>query len=498
MAILRIVSAATLAASLLAACAVLPDAAPTDTLIGAWRVEDVAGTGVVDNSNLTVEFSETGQVAGSAGCNRYTGAYALEAGALRVTPLGVTRRMCPEALMLQEARFVDALQNATQVETQADGAVALTSASGRILMRRRDGIRTPAVVAAAPSASSAPTSSASTSTAPLYAPAADPLAPQAASPTADTLGAPLFSTTTPSPTALPPSSTSSYPLAGAGAPGAPLYPQSTAPTYAPPAYTTPAAPVITPTQSYTPPAYIPPAPSTRITAAGEISLADAAPLPADATLRVQIRDVSRVGAPATVLGEETTSAAGGGPFPFSVSAPTSVIAANARLTLFAQVLSGNRLLYITDTSNTVPASGATGMRIRLANAAPVSSRPAPVPTPAPAPAYVPPPAYTPPPATTPPAAPTTSPAWYGDISGARPFLCRTETFRLSFEERVAYLTTADGAVARLARVESDADAGAPQMFSNARLTLIKDVDATGRERVRFARGRAAMVTCSAQ
>ena len=113
-----------------------------------------------------------------------------------------------------------------------------------------------------------------------------------------------------------------------------------------------------------------PAVSPRITARGELYVVDMIALPGDAVVRVQLRDVSRVGAPATVVGEQQFGATQQ-PFPFSVTAPKNVIAASSRLTLFAQVLSGNRLLYITDTSNPVPLEGtSTPMRIRLVSAAP--------------------------------------------------------------------------------------------------------------------------------
>jgi heat shock protein HslJ/uncharacterized lipoprotein YbaY len=507
-------------ALLASACAALPEAQPSDSLIGAWQVEDVNGAGVVDRSLLTVDFSETGQISGSAGCNRFTGAYDLQPGSdtLRVTPLGVTRRMCLEALMTQEARFVSALQSATRVEKQYDGAVALTSSQGRVLLRRRGrAAETASVKPLAPTATESPASTSSSVTPYGAAPpspatpnfstystaAADPLAPQPA-------GAPLFGATPPS--ALPPPSTSSYPLAG-GSAAAPLYPApSPAPTYTSPAAIAPpyTPPPSTPQPSAPPtstaPAYAPalspapsPAPATRITASGEITLADALPLPADATLRVQIRDVSRAGAPATVLGEQSTPAASGSPWPFSVSAPSSVVAPNARLSVFAQVLSGNRLLYISDSTNPLPVAGASGMSIRLANATPVSQRPAP--RPGAAPAYSP-PANTPPAYTPPPSAPSTgvlpvTPAW-NEYPNAVSYRCRNETFRISIEERVAYLITSDGAVARLARIGVAEDPGAPAMFSNNILTVVKQSQESGGDLIRFGRGRAALTNCTAQ
>ncbi len=454
--------AALLFMALTVGCALIPADTPSDTLIGEWVVEDVDRTGVIDNANLTVAFDETGRIYGSAGCNRFTGAYTYDGafGALKVTPLGVTRRMCAEALMNQEGKLVQSLQGATRAETQADGAVALTSDTGRVLLRRRS---TGAQTAAAKIASPAPV------TAPVYDPSADPLAPAS-------------STTPVSPTALPPSSTSTYALSGAPGAAAPLYtpipPAAGAPLSKAPAAVATPAPAATP---YAAAALTTPSP--HITATGEITFLEVIALPPDAVVRVQLRDVSRLGAPATVLGQQEFPATAGPPFPFTVTAPSSVIAPTARLTLFAQILSGNRLLFITDTNNPVPLEGTSApMRIRVVNAAPHPSTSAQRPQiQAPRPAT----------ASTAPAPPSLA-----DIPGSIPYRCLTETFRIAFEDRVAYLTTADGAVARLARIDASDDPGAPRMFSNSILTVLKDTEAGGATRVRFARGRMALTTCT--
>ncbi len=461
--------AALLAAALATGCALIPADTPSDSLIGEWVVEDVDNGGVIDNANLTVAFDETGRIYGSAGCNRFTGAYTYDGAfsTLKVTPLGVTRRMClAPALMTQEHKLVQSLQAATRAETQTDGAVALTSDAGRVLLRRR----TPVTQAAAKPVGTP---------APVYDPSADPLAPAS----------------TVSPTALPPSSTSSYPLAGSPGTAAPLY------TPAPVAPQPVGAPMSTAravtTATPLPPAAPAPAitavaseASRRITASGELYILEMIALPPDAVVRVQLRDVGRVGAPATVLGQQEFPASGAQPWPFAVKAPTSVIGANARLTLFAQILSGNRLLFITDTSNPVPVEGTSmPLRIRLVNAAPASSTPRPQ--------------VQPPVTTLPPTGPVTgvlpatSPTPVGAASSIS-YRCRNETFRIAFEDRVAHLTTADGAVAQLARIDASDDGAAPRMFSNSILTVLKDTNADGSVRVRFARGRMALTTCTPQ
>lgn len=474
------------AATLASACAVLPKPSPpTDRLVGAWTVVEVSGSGLAERSQITLEFAETGRVSGSAGCNRYTGAYSYDgAGALIVTPLGVTRRACPPPLMEQEARFIEALQGATRVETQDDGLVALSSATAKVVIRRRGA--TPAQASAPAAAGPAGPS--------VTRPVTDPLAPAAANQPSTVI-------------TLPPPSTSDYPLAGGV--GAPLYPAPATPAVTPAPATLPlpasapaAASPVTPITATAPP---PVAQAARITAAGEIALPDAGALPADAMVRVQIRDVPRSG-PATVYGEQAFAAGTAMRWPFSVDAPASAIAPDARLTVIAQVMSGSRLLYISDASTLLPVAGARGLTVRMINVQPASApRPPAPPVVAPLPAAPPGTApYTPPTPTPPLPAPVhtgvipATPAWYADVPNARPYRCRAETFRIAFEERVAWLVTTDGAVARLPRVDASDDPGAPQMFSNSALTVVREAGATGGERVRFARGRTAQTTCTPQ
>ena len=461
MATVKSLAATLLLGAFAGACALLPASPPSDRLIGDWSVVDIDQVGVTGNTALTVAFDETGRISGSAGCNRFTGAYSYDgvAGALTVTPLGVTRRMCAPPLMLQENRLVQSLHAATRVEAQADGAVALTSAAGRVLLRRH-GAPAPRLTDAQPAPGSLPA-------------APDPLAPQAAV----------------SSTALPPPSTSSYPLAGAPGASAPL----STPIPSRPAPMSPAASApIAAKPAAVPAPFVAPGPATptqsrTISASGEVYFEGAGALPADATVRVQLRDVSRAGAPVIVLGQQESPASGPPPFAFTVTAPTSVIAADARLVLFAQILSGNRLLYISDGSNHVPPGGADApMRVRVVNAASAPSparaaAPRPLPAPAPAPIAAPPVIAAPP-----------LPA----LPGSAPYRCLNETFRLAFEDQAAFLTTADGAVARLARIDASDDPGSPRMFSNSILTVIKETESTGGGRVRFARGRMALTTCA--
>ncbi|WP_243855566.1 YbaY family lipoprotein [Sphingobium vermicomposti] len=103
-------------------------------LIGAqFKVEDINRTGLIDSSNVTVQFSQGGRVSGSAGCNRFTGDYSLDGQSLRIGPLAVTRRACVTALGNQETRFLAILQDVTSWSVNGNGSVLLRAEDGRYL-----------------------------------------------------------------------------------------------------------------------------------------------------------------------------------------------------------------------------------------------------------------------------------------------------------------------------------------------------------------------------
>lgn len=82
--------------------------------IGAWTVTSFlqrdAVTGPIAGTEITATFDAEGMVSGSTGCNRYTAAFTLEAGALTIAPPVATRTACVKAgLMEQEQLYLDAL-----------------------------------------------------------------------------------------------------------------------------------------------------------------------------------------------------------------------------------------------------------------------------------------------------------------------------------------------------------------------------------------------------
>jgi putative lipoprotein len=114
---------------LLAACAhQQPAPAMTDpkSLGGTpWLLEDLSGRGVIDNSHVTLQFMADGKVAGSGGCNRYSGSMALKGAQIEFTPMASTMMACAPALMDQETRYFAALTQADTVTFDRTGALLI-------------------------------------------------------------------------------------------------------------------------------------------------------------------------------------------------------------------------------------------------------------------------------------------------------------------------------------------------------------------------------------
>lgn len=112
---------------------------PFDVLAGgAWRVEDINGAGIIDRSQVTLEFAD-GRVAGSSGCNSYTAPVTLSGEGISVGEVVGTLKACAEALMDQEQKFIAALEAAERFEIDPTGALILHGSGGQSILARRDG-----------------------------------------------------------------------------------------------------------------------------------------------------------------------------------------------------------------------------------------------------------------------------------------------------------------------------------------------------------------------
>lgn len=110
---------------------------PASLLQGVWQVEDLDGRGIVDRSQMTLEFGVDGRVSGHASCNRFNGGYTLTGEGLSFSRLASTMMACPPALMQQEQAFLSLLQDVIRFELSDEGALRLHAADGRQLTARR-------------------------------------------------------------------------------------------------------------------------------------------------------------------------------------------------------------------------------------------------------------------------------------------------------------------------------------------------------------------------
>ena len=77
-----------------------------------WRLEDLAGTGVIDDAQATLGFTERGKVAGRGSCNRFFANVEISGDSIRFGPIAATRMACGKATMRQEGRYFKALEAA--------------------------------------------------------------------------------------------------------------------------------------------------------------------------------------------------------------------------------------------------------------------------------------------------------------------------------------------------------------------------------------------------
>ncbi len=95
-------------------------AAPQTLLGTTWVLVDFGGSEPLDGVQVTLEFPETGKVAGRGSCNRFFGTIQVSGDTIAFSPLGSTRMACPDALMKQETKYLQALQKA--VRYKIDGS----------------------------------------------------------------------------------------------------------------------------------------------------------------------------------------------------------------------------------------------------------------------------------------------------------------------------------------------------------------------------------------
>jgi len=74
-----------------------------------WVLTGLLGKAPMRGTELTSEFTPSGSVSGTAGCNSYGGRYSSSGQKLRVSSLSSTQMACAPGIMAQEAAFLKAL-----------------------------------------------------------------------------------------------------------------------------------------------------------------------------------------------------------------------------------------------------------------------------------------------------------------------------------------------------------------------------------------------------
>lgn len=85
----------------------------------AWHLEDLAGTPVLERVEATLVFPEPGKAAGNGSCNRFFATVAISGESISFSAIGATRMACEEAVGMQEAKYLSALQNAERFSLEA-------------------------------------------------------------------------------------------------------------------------------------------------------------------------------------------------------------------------------------------------------------------------------------------------------------------------------------------------------------------------------------------
>jgi putative lipoprotein len=124
-------------AVLLAGCRTAgPEGSGQTTLAGtSWLAQDIDGRGVLAGVQSTLLFDAAQRISGRAACNQYFGTVERgEGGLLRLKPAGATRMACPEPVMEQERRYLEALGAVAAYRTES-GTLSLLDAGRRVRVR---------------------------------------------------------------------------------------------------------------------------------------------------------------------------------------------------------------------------------------------------------------------------------------------------------------------------------------------------------------------------
>ncbi len=106
------------------------------TPAGKWVAEEIGGSRVVGGQQTTLELTDDGRAFGSGGCNRYRGTAEFDATSIAFKPLASTKMACEAAVMEQETRFHQAVEQAKLWRIdEATRKLSLIDAGGAVLVQ---------------------------------------------------------------------------------------------------------------------------------------------------------------------------------------------------------------------------------------------------------------------------------------------------------------------------------------------------------------------------
>lgn len=106
------------------------------TPAGKWVAEEIGGSGVVGGQQTTLELTDDGRAFGSGGCNRYRGTAEFDATSIVFKPLASTKMACEAAVMEQETRFHQAVEQTKSWRIdEATRKLSLIDAGGAVLVQ---------------------------------------------------------------------------------------------------------------------------------------------------------------------------------------------------------------------------------------------------------------------------------------------------------------------------------------------------------------------------
>jgi heat shock protein HslJ len=119
-----------LATALVAVAAAGIGSAASSPLTGqVWVLKTLLGKPPLQGTELTSEFTSSGSVSGTAGCNSYGGKYTASGKSLRISSLASTQMACAPKIMAQESAFLKAL-SVTRSYSVSGTTLTIKSAAG--------------------------------------------------------------------------------------------------------------------------------------------------------------------------------------------------------------------------------------------------------------------------------------------------------------------------------------------------------------------------------